>query len=63
MYVKTVLQPASYILPMDINKLCVSPDRIWISLIFGRSCGNANAHYLVDIIFTPFGRPTVIVFF
>ena len=45
---------------MDINELCVSTARIWQSLDFLRSLGNANVHYLVDIIVTPFGRPTVI---
>ena len=58
--VKTALYPASHILPTDINELCVSPDRICPSLEFGGICGNANVHYLVDIIVTPFGRPTVI---
>ena len=58
--VKTALYPASHILPMDINELCVSPDRICPYLEFGGICGNANVHYLVDIIVTPFGRPTVI---
>ena len=59
-FVKTAFHHASHILPMEINKLCVIPAGIWISLAFGGGCGNENVHYLIDLIFPPFGRPTVI---
>ena len=58
--VKTALHPSSKNFPMGITELCVSTSRIWPSIDFGGSCGNDNLHLLVDIIFPPFGRPTVI---
>ena len=45
---------------MDVNELCVSPDRIWSSIAFGGSCGNYNAHSLVDSSVPQFGRPAKI---
>ena len=63
LYVKTALHTTSQILHMDINELCVSPAMICPSISVLRSFGNANVHPLVDIIFPPFGSPTVIVFF
>ena len=58
---KTTLYPASHILTTDTNELRVSHSRIWTSCAILISCGNSNAHYLVDIFVPPFGRPTVIV--
>ena len=58
--VNTDLHPASKILPMEINELCVSPDRICTPIYFWGSWGNANVHYLFDLIVTPFVSTTVI---
>ena len=44
---------------IDINKLCVSPDRILTSLDCLGSWGNTNVNDLFDLIVTPFGRTTV----
>ena len=63
MCVNNSFKPASQILPMDINKLCVGISEIFPSLYFWMICGNANAHSLVDVIFPPFGRPTMIWIF
>ena len=46
---------------MDMNALCVSHDRICLSLDFLGSFGNVNVHYLVDLVVPPFGSPTTIV--
>ena len=54
------VHPTSHIFPMDINELCVSPDRIWPSIYSGGICGNANVHYLVDLDIPLFVRPNVI---
>ena len=59
--VDNAFHSASHILLMDINELCDVPSMIWPYLSVLGSCGNNNAHYLVDIIFPPFGSPTVIV--
>ena len=58
--VKTGLRPTSYILLMDINKLCIIPARMWPSLDFGGGCDNANVNSLFDTIVPPFDRTTVI---
>ena len=58
--VKTDLYPASQLFLMEINELCFSTDSIWRSIVFLRSCGNANVNYLVDIIVTTFVKPTMI---
>ena len=57
--VNTALHPASHIFPVDINELCLSTASIWSFLAILGSCGNAYAHYLVDIMFPPFGGPNV----
>ena len=58
--VNTDLHPASKIFPMEINELCVSPDRICTPLYFWGSWGNANVNYLFDLIVPSFGSTTVI---
>ena len=45
---------------MEINKLCVSPDRIWPYLDFGGICVIYGVHSLVGIIVPSFSRPIVI---
>ena len=62
MCVNTDLHPASHILLMDINELCVIPSRIWTSPSVLGICDNANIHSLFGIIFPPFGSPAVIGF-
>ena len=62
MCVQNAFNPASHILPMNINELFFSPASIWTSIAVLGSWGNANANYLADIIFPPFGSPTVIFF-
>ena len=59
-YVNFFVHPTSHIFPMDINELCVIPDRIWPSIYSGGICGNANVHYLVDLDIPLFVRPNVI---
>ena len=57
--VNTDLHLASHIFLVDINEICVSPNRVWPYIILGSSCGNDNVHSLVDIIVPPFCIPTV----
>ena len=57
---KTAFQPASKFSPIDKNELFVSPASIRPSLDFLGSWGNDSVHYLIDLIVTPFGWPTVI---
>ena len=58
--VKTALHPESHMLPMETNEIYVSPASTIPSLDFWGSYGNANVHYLVDLIVPPFVSPTVI---
>ena len=55
--VNTDLHPASHILLMDINELCVIPSRIWTSPSVLGIFYNANIHSLFGIIFLHFGVP------
>ena len=48
------------ILPMEISEMCVSTDRIYPYMTVSGSCDNTNLHSLVDLIWPPFGSPTVI---
>ena len=50
----------SNILTIDISEPCVSTARIWPCMAVSGSCGNANLHSLVCIIFPTFGSPTMI---
>ena len=58
--VKNTLHPASQLLSIEINELCVSPCIIWPYIYFGGSCGNSIIHSLVDIIVPQFGSTTLV---
>ena len=62
-FVNNTLHPESHILLIEINELCVSPDRIWPSINVLRNSGNVNVQYLVNRIVPIFCSPTVIMFF
>ena len=53
--------PASFILPMDINVLCVRPVRICPLRVVPEIFGSASLHAMYDCVWLPLGSPTVIV--
>ena len=53
--------PASYSWLVDINKLCVSPRRIWAWYPCAGNCGKFSSQAtLLDLSCCLFGRPTII---